>query len=532
MMGIKERRFDPLPRDTSLEELVPEDNRYRRLEAGLDLSFVRELVAPLYARGGRPSVDPVVFFKLQLVMFFEGLRSERELMRVAADRLSVRWYLGYDLHEPLPDHSNLTRARERFGLRVFRCFFEAIVEMCAEAGLVWGEELYFDATKVDANASADSMKPRFAVEAHLSGLFEEEGPEPRPDATGASGGTPLGRASEETREDLVRANAGRHDWLSSAGRPRRGVVRGHYRRKADFVASATDPDASLMQRRTGGSHPGYHAHYVVDGGKARVILAALVTPSEVMENQPMLDLLWRSRFRWRLRPRRVRGDTTYGTAENVKALEDAGIRALVPLPDFGKRTPFFGKKDFVYDAEKDVYVCPRGEDLRRYARVRKERIVKYRAAATICNACPEKGRCTNSSKGRVVSRGFDEGYLEKVRSYHGTAPYEKAVRKRRVWVEPMFAEAKDWHGMRRFRLRGLERVNAEVLLTAAGQNVKRLLAYGGRSPRRPAKEAALRKPGPAWRGPIRARGHLAGSVGPILQQPGCLSEAFDALAFR
>ena len=85
-------------------------------------------------------------------MFFEGLRSERELMRVAADRLSVRWYLGYDLNEPLPDHSNLTRARERFGLSVFRRFFEEIVEMCAEAGLVWGEELYFDATKVEANA--------------------------------------------------------------------------------------------------------------------------------------------------------------------------------------------------------------------------------------------------------------------------------------------------------------------------------------------------------------------------------------------
>ena len=59
---------------------------------------------PLYAKGGRPSVDPVVFFRLQLVMFFEDIRSKRELMRVAADRLSVRWFLGYDLHEPLPDH--------------------------------------------------------------------------------------------------------------------------------------------------------------------------------------------------------------------------------------------------------------------------------------------------------------------------------------------------------------------------------------------------------------------------------------------
>jgi transposase len=115
----------------------------------LDLSFVRDLVRPLYARCGRPSVDPVVFFKLQLVMFFEGLRSERELMRVAADRLSVRWYLGYDLHEPLPDHSNLTRTRERFGLPVFRLFFERIVEECAKAGLVRGDEMFFDSRASD-----------------------------------------------------------------------------------------------------------------------------------------------------------------------------------------------------------------------------------------------------------------------------------------------------------------------------------------------------------------------------------------------
>src|SRR5918999_728503 len=89
MMGTKIRSFAPLPEDISLENLVPEDHFYRRLEARLDLSFVRELVGPLYAGGGRPSVDPVVFFKLQLVMFFEDLRSERQLMRVVADRLSL-----------------------------------------------------------------------------------------------------------------------------------------------------------------------------------------------------------------------------------------------------------------------------------------------------------------------------------------------------------------------------------------------------------------------------------------------------------
>jgi transposase len=139
-MGIKERIFSPLPRDVSLEDLVPKDNFYRRLDRVLDLSFVRESVKDRYAPTGRPSVDPQVFFRLQLVMFFEDIRSERQLMEVAADRLSIRWFLGYDLHEPLPDHSSLTRIRERYGLEVFRRFFERIVEMCMEAGLVWGKQ--------------------------------------------------------------------------------------------------------------------------------------------------------------------------------------------------------------------------------------------------------------------------------------------------------------------------------------------------------------------------------------------------------
>src|SRR5215210_113262 len=177
MMGTKVRSFSPLPKDLSLEELLPDDHFYRRLEAQLDLSFVREMVRPLYAGGGRPSVDPVVFFKLQLVMFLEDLRSERQLMRVVADRLSVRWYLGYDLHETLPDHSSLTRIRERFGLEVFRRFFERIVEECFAAGLVWGEELFIDATKVEANASLESGRSRSLVEGrleeHLVGVFPE-----------------------------------------------------------------------------------------------------------------------------------------------------------------------------------------------------------------------------------------------------------------------------------------------------------------------------------------------------------------------
>ncbi len=131
------------------------------------------------------------------------------------------------------------------------------------------------------------------------------------------------------------------------------------------MLSPTDPDAALMQYKKGTSRLGYHAHYVVDGGKARVILSALVTPADVMENQPMLDLPWRTIFRWGARVRRVTGDAAYGTRENIAAIEKAGVRAYTALPEQGKRTSLLTIEDFVYDAERDLYTCPRGEILRR-----------------------------------------------------------------------------------------------------------------------------------------------------------------------
>jgi transposase len=182
MMGIKARTFGPLP-PVSLDDLVPTDHFSRQLERTLDLVFVRDLVGDAYAGIGRPSVDPVVFFKRQLALFFEGLRSERQLLRVVADRLSLRWRLGYDLTEALPDHSSLTRIRDRYGLDLFRRFFETITEQCMAANLVWGRELFIDSTKVEANAALDSLQPRFAVEAHLARLFPTDEAPPAGPAT-------------------------------------------------------------------------------------------------------------------------------------------------------------------------------------------------------------------------------------------------------------------------------------------------------------------------------------------------------------
>ncbi len=128
MLGPPKLRLLDQPITVSVEDLVPQDHFYRHLDATLDLSFVRQWVADCHAGGGRPSIDPVVFFKLQLILFFEGLRSERKLMETVALHLAHRWYLGYHLDEPLPDHSSLTRIRERLGLAIFQRFFARVVE--------------------------------------------------------------------------------------------------------------------------------------------------------------------------------------------------------------------------------------------------------------------------------------------------------------------------------------------------------------------------------------------------------------------
>jgi hypothetical protein len=411
-------------------------------------------------------------------MFFEGIRSERQLIETVSLHLAHRWYLGYALDEALPDHSSLTRIRQRLGIDIFQRFFEKVVDLCQEAGLVWGKELFFDATKVEANAGIPSLIPRFYYEAttHVADLFADQVDDAAPNAETAlpPGITPLPigpdcvlpegdapwRLLEERRLDPDRPS------------------HGGYRRTSDFRVSPTDPDASPMWD-WGAIRLGYHDHYVVDGGKRRIILAALITPADVMENQAMGDLLWRVCFRRKIWPYHVTGDAKYGTTENIVAIEDAGIRAYVPLTDFEHRSDFYGRDVFTYEVEQDQYCCPQGHPLPLARSKRTEGVVVYRGDPTICNACPVKERCTTSDRGRTIQRSIYESYLEKVRGYHATEPYKKAIRKRQVWVEPLFAEAKEWHGLRRLRLRGLMNANIQGLLIAAGQNLKRFLAATG-----------------------------------------------------
>jgi transposase len=464
MMGHKIKNLKTYT-SFSLEDLVPEDNFYRQVEHGIDLSFVRDLVRHLYSDFGRPSVDPVVFFKLQLIAFFEGIRSERLLMETVSLNLAHRWFIGYDLDESVPDHSSLSKIRERYGLEIFQHFFERIVELCIEAGLVWGEEFFIDATKVRANAAARSMVDRTdAALEHVQQLFGS-------DTTSTSCND---SESVVSALDLVAKYNGKR--IVGSRKP-------SYKRIADKQISLTDPDAAPMKQSGGGRTVlGYRDHYIVDGGKARIILSALVAPASIMDNTPMLDMVNWTCSRWQLSPTTVTADARYGTAPNIAGLEQAGIKAFVPIPDISKRTKYYHSDLFLYNAEDDHYVCPQGQILKLHARRNSEQVFVYRANAQVCNACSVKHRCTKSKSGRHIFRSFFLEYIERVKGYHETEEYKKSMRKRGVWVEPLFGEAKQFHRLSRFRLRRLKKVNIEGLMVAAGQNLKRLLKFSGNTP--------------------------------------------------
>jgi transposase len=485
MLAQKERDFQPCL--ASLEKLVPQDNFYRKVEAKLDLNFVRELVKDKYCWwNGRPSIDPVVFFKLQLIMFFEGIRSERQLMEMVNLNLAYRWYIGYDLNEKVPNHSALSKIRDRYGFEVFQKFFEKIVELCIEAGLVWGEELYFDGTKIRANAALNGMVPRWYWEAkqHIGELFDQEETNHKESEQIKAEKPASIPARLMEKYDGTRITTRKTHW---------------YTRTTDSKVSPTDPDASPMKSSDNGKASlGYHTHYIVDGGKARIILVALTTPSSIMDNTPMLDMERWARFRWSISPSIAVGDRKYGTIPNIVGLEQDGMKAYTPTSDFSQRNKFYSYEHFKYDVERDLFICPQDHEMPLHKRSKSEHTFVYRANAKTCDACPVKAECTDSKSGRYLRRSFFQEYLDRAKSYLQTEAYKKAMRKRQVWVEPLFGEGKQWHGMRKFRLRQLQKVNIEGLIRASGQNIKRLLKRQNKPIHPPAQEnrAVLALPKP------------------------------------
>ena len=433
MLGKQDWGQEDLFVAASLRELIPDDYILKRVQKVVDLSWLRDEVRESYCEtNGRPSIDPESALRLMLAGFFHGIVHDRKLMREARMHMGIRWFAGYRLHEKLPDHSSLTRIRQRWGAERFKRIFQKTVEACVSAGLVDGETVHIDATLIRADVSWESL-----VEQHADKVLTENDDESTPS--------------------------------KGPGRPRK-------REKKSKKISKTDPDATLTTSKNSyRMEPSFKQHTAVDD-KAGVVVDVGVTTGEASEGRQLIEQVERIEKATGQTVTQVTADAAYAHSSNYAALENRATDAIIPPQKEaapGKHLPL---RRFKYDAKNDLIQCPRGKILRK--RHRQGNGWVYRAAKDDCGTCPLRAKCFTYGASRAVL--IVEGYsalLRARRRRRRWSPEDIRTYQRHRWrVEGAHGEAKTQHGLRRAVRRGLANVAIQVYLTAAVMNLKRLAA--------------------------------------------------------
>jgi len=396
--------------------------------------------------------------RMLIVGYVFALRSERRLCAEVQVNLAYRWFCKLGIEDNIPDHSVFCRARhERFRESdALRRVFEGVVAMCIATGLVGGEAFSIDASLIKADVDKKKRVP---------------------------GDQPIAwpKISHAVREYLAALDAARNDEKGDGGDGDGSSSGGSSRSKPPKEVSLTDPQASWVTRPGVNPFFAYDANYLIDN-KAGIIVDAEGTranrTAEIAVTQTMINRVSR---RFDLQPQRLAGDTAYGAVRLLKWLVDRKITPHVPVWDKSARPDgTFSRADFVFDPDRNIYVCPGGSELTSTGNVDQGHIVYYRASKNDCSACSLKPKCTTAIV-RKVTRDLDENVRDHVRALANTEAFEQSRRERKK-VEMRFAHMKRILRLDRFRLRGLSGVRDEVLLTATAQNLRRLVKLLGRPP--------------------------------------------------
>jgi transposase len=439
MMGEQLGRQERLFYAFCLEDRVPSDHLLRRIDAVLDLSWLRDALAPYYSHTGCPSVDPELMIRMLLIGYCYSIRSERRLCQEVEMNLAYRWFCRLGLEDRVPDHSTFSVNRHgRFrDSDVLRQVFESVVRGCMAARLVGGEGFAVDASVIEADAS------RFR---------RVEGSEI--DWTDGQ------RARRPIREYLAALDGER-----SPTNPEREPK----------ALSPTDPAAAWTTR---GRHKvmfGYSLNYLIDT-KDAVIVDVEATPTRISkEVDATAAMVERTEECFGLKPDNMAGDVAYGTGKMLGWLVDRGIEPHIPVWDKGKRGDgSLAREDFTYDSERDIYLCPEGKTLKTTGRVYDGKTRLYRSSKYDCDACPLKPRCCPTMPSRKIPRDINEEARDYARSLVGTDAYRQSGRQRKK-IERLFGEVKRNLALTRLRLRGPTGARDEFLLVATVQNLKRLV---------------------------------------------------------
>ena len=431
----------------NLNERIPANSILRKIRGHIDFDFIYREVKDYYGGKGNVSVPPPVILKMMLLLILYNVRSEREFMNTLPMRLDWLWFLDYDLDSEIPNHSVLSKARNRWGVEAFQRLFERIVWQCAETGLVDGTKLFMDSSLVDADASNNSVVKinKEALKVHLVRSFNEL--ESRLEEKGNP---------EEDHE------------------PKSGAANRNH-------ISTTDPDASVTSHGAGKPKLQYKTHRSVDA-KAEIITACEVTPGEVNEAHLLTTLLSMHQDNTQTTAETVVADTKYGTVENYLTCCDLGINAHIPdlkrtQQERDKRRGIFTEEAFRYDSETDSYLCPGSQYLKKRNYNPKRDAFEYKCSAKICLACHLVSQCTTSKSGRSLKRHRRQEELDKMRNAAQSQTARKDIHTRQHLMERSFARATRY-GFKRARWRRLWRVRIQEYLTSAIQNIMVLLSHG------------------------------------------------------
>ena len=427
----------------TIEELVPKDHLLRLIDRHIDFSFIRARTEHLYCSdNGRPALDPVALFKMLLIGYLFGVRSERRLMQEIQVNVAYRWFVGLNLTERVPDASTFSQNRRRrfAGTGIEQDIFDAIVAQAIEHGLIGGQVLYSDSTHLKANAN----KNRFVVHE-----VEQK---------------PVAYLAElDAAIDVDRAQHGKPPL-----KPRDEVVQ-----TKEIKISTSDKDAGYMTREGKPQGFFYLDHRTVDSRHA-LITDTHVTPGNVHDSQPYLGRLDRQCERFGLTPLAVGLDAGYFTPMICNGLEQRGVYGVIGYRRPNHQDGYLYKREYHYDAQRDGYVCPQGQFLP-YRTTNRVGYREYRSDPHQCRDCPLRGQCTKSANfTKVLVRHVWDDAKERVNGHRLTPQGKKIYERRKETVERSFADAKELHGHRYARFRGLEKVRAQCLMAAAAQNIKKI----------------------------------------------------------
>jgi len=449
MMGERVRCQDRLFYDFCLEDVVPADHFLRKIDAVLDLSWLRSELAPYYSHLGCPSVCPELMIRMLIVGYCYSIRSERRLCDEVKANLVYRWFCGLGLEDKVPHHSTFSVNRHgRFrDSDILRTVFEEVVCGCMKVGLVGGEGFAVDASVIEADAS------RFA---------RIEGAE-------------IDWSEKQLARRAIREFV---DGLESENSP----INPDQKPKA---MSPTDPCAAWTTR---GRHKvmfAYSLNYLMDMDEA-VILDVEATPSRISKEVAATEtMIERTEERFGLKPDHVAGDVAYGTGKMLGWLVGHKIAPHIPVKDQSEAAAdgIYSRAEFTYDRERDLYICPGGKELKTSGTVHDGTTLKYIAKRSDCGKCPLKPHCTTGRE-RRLQRDVNEDAREYTQALMETDAYHQSAAERKK-IERLFGEIKHTHALNRLRLRGLTGARDEFLLAAIVQNLKRLAKHVIRPPPQP-----------------------------------------------